>query len=1373
MLLTNNHFTPIVGVDLHFNSLPPFNPIHPYIGIVVDLFDYLPFVGGTTYVNGIMRGVSDTSGRIATFIHIPLFTGPFVMTPIIGHESVNFFGSANAYIEGRRISPKGHMKMTCNDIGIPLSLSPGKKFLPIPSLFAPTSFSLPIPTGPPVYIGAPYVPDWTGVLINLIASYGIGRLFRGLGSALTKLNKLLPDSNTFTRGLKKNLCRLKFEPVDLVTGRMIYEYTDFELPGPFPLRWERNYYSDSSYRGPLGVGHHHSYDVCLQTYEEEGLISVVLADGRQVAFEYLKHVNDSSFHRSERLKLTKTPDGFSLFSLDDRTTWHLAPVNGTHRIFRPNRLENEQGHSISFVHEGHQLVEMVDSSGRRLEFTHDDEGRIVSIHFGKDILVRYTYDKEGNLASVHDALDQPTLMEYDAQHRMVRKTDRNGIAFIWKYDKAGRCIFTSGEDGTLSGSIAYFDGYNEITNSRGAVETLFYNSDLLVTQEQDALGHSKFFEYTPFMEPYREIDEEGNLTGFTYDNFGNLESITYPDGTSERFMYDKEHRLIISVDANGGKSLRNYDDSGRLISTTAPDNSSLYLEYNDENLIHKITGENGQVTTLFYDTQHNVVKMELPGGGVTEWMYDAYGKVTGIKNPLGGTQRFSYDVLGRVTTILRDDNNRVKLRYNAYDEVTEARDNHHHVRFEYTPLGSLKSRTENGTTVTFDYNKEEQLKAIYNEKDEVYSFTWDQRGHIVEESGFDGLTRSYQRDRAGKIYRVNRPGGRYTEYEYDALGRMTRAEHNDGTWEIFSYDRNGNLEEARNQDSVVLFKRDAFGRVNREVQGAAHPGLDHEVTSKYDRAGNRIHLASSLGADIQFSHNTLGHVTGINAQNQNCEGQWEAKIQRNLLGLEIERQVSGGIVSRWEYDEAGRPLSQKVHVRSHTTRHRRYQWNVNDRLHGMINELTGGKTTYHHDAFGNLAWAKYEDGAYDYKLPDEVGNLYKTKDRRDRKYGPGGQLLQDDQWRYSYDEEGNLVSKTGKGGTWNYEWQGNGMLKKAISPGRTETEFTYDALGRRTAKIHQGKITRFVWDGNVPLHEWQYELKDKSEPVVDDIGRLHYESKEPVDQQSLITWVFENGSFAPSAKIEGERRYSIVSDYLGTPVEAYDEAGERIWAGELDVYGDLRKLQGKRSLIPFRYLGQYEDEETGLCYNRFRYYNPSSGQYISQDPIGLKGGISLYSYVWDTNSVVDPAGLAPSFADLKAMAQNTLDFSTTKDGAVFWSTPRMVDAQNWAADHGKTTLEQTKGGQYLDDLDLFNPSSGLTKKQAAEVWDIASKRFADGASGNVNVFSTGAKIEGPHGKRTWWRIEKPALMENPKVTSITRRRMDGSKAKTGHVVKCT
>lgn len=103
----------------------------------------------------------------------------------------------------------------------------------------------------------------------------------------------------------------------------------------------------------------------------------------------------------------------------------------------------------------------------------------------------------------------------------------------------------------------------------------------------------------------------------------------------------------------------------------------------------------------------------------------------------------------------------------------------------------------------------------------------------------------------------------------------------------------------------------------------------------------------------------------------------------------------------------------------------------------------------------------------------------------------------------------------------------------------------------------------------------------------------------------------------------------------------------------------------------------------------------------------------------------------------------------------------MTTAQEWARKNGKTTLEQTRGGQYLDSLDLFSPSSGMKPSQAAEVWDIASKRFAEGASGNVNVFSTGAKRFGPYGERMWWRVEKSALLANRNVSSIVRRRIDG------------
>jgi RHS repeat-associated protein len=90
----------------------------------------------------------------------------------------------------------------------------------------------------------------------------------------------------------------------------------------------------------------------------------------------------------------------------------------------------------------------------------------------------------------------------------------------------------------------------------------------------------------------------------------------------------------------------------------------------------------------------------------------------------------------------------------------------------------------------------------------------------------------------------------------------------------------------------------------------------------------------------------------------------------------------------------------------------------------------------------------------------------------------------------------------------------------------------------------------------------------------------------------------------------------------------YDEKGEKIWETELDIYGKVRIFAGRSlSDCPFRYQGQYEDIETGLYYNRFRYYDPSSGNYLSQDPIGLQGGMRLYGYVHDPNNWIDVFGL--------------------------------------------------------------------------------------------------------------------------------------------------
>jgi RHS repeat-associated protein len=196
------------------------------------------------------------------------------------------------------------------------------------------------------------------------------------------------------------------------------------------------------------------------------------------------------------------------------------------------------------------------------------------------------------------------------------------------------------------------------------------------------------------------------------------------------------------------------------------------------------------------------------------------------------------------------------------------------------------------------------------------------------------------------------------------------------------------------------------------------------------------------------------------------------------------------------------------------------------------------------------------------------------------------------------------------------------MLEKVKRPDGMEVKFHYDALGRRIAKQFGAVITHWVWDGNVPLHEWKTQYWRDWDTEKD--CEYYREEKQP-----LVTWVFEEGTFVPAAKITENQRLSIVGNYMGTPEAMYREDGQAVWTCELNSYGKVRKFQGEsKTECPFRYQGQYEDSETGLYYNRFRYYSPNEGMYISQDPIRLNGGINLYSYVHDANGWVDVFGLA-------------------------------------------------------------------------------------------------------------------------------------------------
>ena len=103
----------------------------------------------------------------------------------------------------------------------------------------------------------------------------------------------------------------------------------------------------------------------------------------------------------------------------------------------------------------------------------------------------------------------------------------------------------------------------------------------------------------------------------------------------------------------------------------------------------------------------------------------------------------------------------------------------------------------------------------------------------------------------------------------------------------------------------------------------------------------------------------------------------------------------------------------------------------------------------------------------------------------------------------------------------------------------------------------------------------------------------------------------DQDTFVPAAKLVANGEcFSIVSDYLGTPQQAYDKEGNKVWEQKLDSFcRKRRKDNNNSSFIPFKYQGQYEDVETGLYYNRFRYYDSCAGNYINQNPIWLSGEI--------------------------------------------------------------------------------------------------------------------------------------------------------------------
>ena len=191
--------------------------------------------------------------------------------------------------------------------------------------------------------------------------------------------------------------------------------------------------------------------------------------------------------------------------------------------------------------------------------------------------------------------------------------------------------------------------------------------------------------------------------------------------------------------------------------------------------------------------------------------------------------------------------------------------------------------------------------------------------------------------------------------------------------------------------------------------------------------------------------------------------------------------------------------------------------------------------------------------------------------------------------------------------------------------------------------------------------------------------------------ESPITWVFEPESFAPLAKLIGDARYSLVTDHLGTPKAMFDATGAEVWSASIDAYGALRDPKGHRQSCPFRYPGQYEDQETGLYYNRFRYYDPQAGRFLRPDPIRLLGGLRSYGYVADPSGALDPLGLASCRNSWNAFQEDTTgDYASRSEAAAAYR--RLVSGQSpWPEGYAPTSRTMLPGERFNMALSPVGP----------------------------------------------------------------------------------
>ncbi|MFN3713009.1 MAG: RHS repeat-associated core domain-containing protein [Alcanivoracaceae bacterium] len=941
-----------------------------------------------------------------------------------------------------------------------------------------------------------------------------------------------------------------------------------------------------------------------------------------------------------------TPDGEPRI-----TRWQYVPVSGgsaaAGKVLSVDGPRDDVT-DITYYQYDHQrgyLIATVNSLGHRTEYQdHDAWGRpqrsvdinglvtrsdyhprgwLLRQQVGETEL-RFEYDEAGQRTAVVDATGSVTRFEYDDARRLVGIRDAQGNRLRFTLNPLGERVEEWVEDaaGTrLSG----------------------------LTREYDQLNRLKTL-----------LDGEGNATRYEYDSAGNPSLISSPEGRITAFQYDALNRLQSTIDALQGVALFQYQGNDRTRLVRDPNQAETRYEYDGLDNLRQLHSADTGVTQHAYDPVGNRLRSTDARGITVLYQYDALNRLTQIRYPDSDHDaNLIYDEgvygNGRLTTI-QEQRSRLNLGYdirgNLQTQVSELGQARLEVGYEHDAANRLVGlRYPSGVRIEYRRNAEGKIEEIsaFLPDGEPVTLATDMRyqpfGDLIFLRHGNGQTLRREHNGAGQLIRhqegslydlvfgYDRDGnlisrtapyaaGLVERYNYDGLNRLIRAEGGFGLIE-YRYDAVGNRLEQTRQQGVQVAEHTLYiyqsasnrltraGNLNYQYDPAGNPVVIGALQYDYDDRGRLAAVRQGDELVAEYGYNLLGQrlsktLPGMDEEvadwhrAQAAEAEADAgRLAAELMALELDQASQWAAkqaalnVAEQRDQAAGQWLQQAETQRAQSERHLEEAAQRSDAANIQQQRADSALASRSADWYGWLInwWYDLQASRHQWeatRLDAEAASLESQ----------ASELLQ--QATIS-EQQASLATAEAE----HYRHMAEQHAAALADLGATRDQKTAelaDAMDR--AAYHLAMAEQPDQNGRQLYFAYNQaglligEYSAKGNPIREYIYR---------DMIPIALLVYNNGRSRPDIGW-----YHV--DQLGTPQAVTGTNGEILWRARYHPFGEVDILTS-HIVQPLRFPGQYHDEETGLYYNYFRYYDPGIGRYLRSDPIGLIGGMNTYSYV--------------------------------------------------------------------------------------------------------------------------------------------------------------